>query len=430
MRASISVKKRATAAAALAFFLTLPGCGTLSGPQEPDPRDVSGRVTWWDTSNETEAPLFNQLVAAFEKEYPSVDVTYVNVPFFDAQQQFLEAAREGAAPDVLRADVGWTAGFVDAGLLADLTGTPAAPEPTEFLENTVAGVTFHGGVYGIPQVTDTLALLYNKRILEEAGLSRPPRDWEELREHALTVRSTTDAEGIVLNTDAYFALPFLYGERSDLIDPDRNAITVASPASVRGVTAAADLVESGAAPMPPAEDAYGEMQGTFKQGGAAMMINGPWAVTELFDSSTFADRNNLGIVPVPAGSTGTAGSPTGGHNLVVSAHTESPEAAQLFARFMTDTAQQEKAAVALGLLPARKAAYTEDVLSDPVRNSFYFAHTKSVSRVPLVEGAEMFAAFQEHYTAILRGERSVTEGLLDTAHSWRADLLPGWTVDE
>ncbi|WP_313896166.1 extracellular solute-binding protein [Streptomyces sp. YIM 98790] len=401
------------------------GCSALSGDEEPP---VTGTVTFWDTSNETEAPFFNQLVAAFEKEYPEIDVTYVNVPFFEARQRFLDAAADGRAPDVLRADVGWTAGFVADGLLADLTGTVAEPDPQDFLENTVAGVTFDGAVHGVPQVTDTLALLYNKALFEEAGLTRPPRDWTELRDYALTVKEETGAEGIVLNTDAYYALPFLYGEGTDLVDPASRTITVAGGPAVRGVTTAAGLVSSGAAPVPPAEDAYSAMQSAFKKGEAAMMINGPWSVADAQDGTAFRGTGNLGIAPVPAGSTGIAGSPTGGHSLVISADSRHPAAAALFTAFMTATEQQEKAAVALDLLPARKAAYSETVLADPVRNAFYFAHTKSVARPPLAETARMFGIFQEHYTAVLRGETSPEAGLDATARTWRDELLTGWII--
>ncbi|MBB0243483.1 extracellular solute-binding protein, partial [Streptomyces alkaliphilus] len=425
-RRSRGIPPGAALLAVTVVLLPLAACGGGDSGAEAEP--VTGSITFWDTSNETEAPLFNQLVAAFEREHPGIDVDYVNVPFFEAEQRYLEAVGTGSAPDVLRADVGWTANMVAGNLLADLAGTPAEPAPGEFLETVVESVVFDDAVYGVPQVTDTLALMYNKELFERAGLTRPPRYWSEVEEYGLAVAGATDAEGIVLNTDGYFALPFLYGEDTDLIDPGTRTITVAGPAAVRGLSAAASLVESGAAPVPPEEDAYGAMQGAFKRGEAAMMLNGPWAVADLLDSSVFADGTNLGIAPVPAGSGGTAGSPTGGHNLVVSAGTRSPDAAHLFVSFMTAAEQQEKAAVELGLLPTRKAAYTDAVLADPVRNSFYFAHTKAVPRIPLPEGSRMFGDLEEAYTGVLFGETTPADALAVTARTWHEELLTDHTV--
>ncbi|MTE18766.1 extracellular solute-binding protein [Streptomyces sp. TRM43335] len=427
-------RRRAVAAAAvcLSLSLTAGACG-LTGDSGDGASTVSGTITWWDTSGEAENPHFAELVAAFEAEYPAIEVDHVGVPFDQARQKFLDAVESGRdVPDVLRADVGWTAGFAAEGHLADLTGTSALDGDIseDFLPSTTASVVREdGSVHGVPQVTDTLALLYNRRIFEEAGIARPPATWKELKDVALRIREETGAEGIVLNPDPFFSLPFLYGEESDLVDVDAQSITVANEASVRGVSTAADLVSSGAAPEPPREDAYAAMQNAFKEGEAAMMINGPWATSEIFTSPEFENRDNLGIAAVPAGSTGTAGSPTGGHNLVVAADSDDLEASYLFVRFMTDAEQQEKTALALGLLPTRTAAYTDKVLSDPVRNSFYLALTKAVARPSIPESGRLFTLLQPHYTAILRGEETPEEGLARTAEEWNEQLLPGYRVE-
>jgi arabinogalactan oligomer/maltooligosaccharide transport system substrate-binding protein len=430
---SARFRRTAALAAACSLALTATACGILGGSPEKDSAGASGSITWWDTSGEAEAPHFAELVAAFEKEYPDIDVEHVTVPFDQAQQKFLDAVESGRdVPDVLRADVGWTAGFAADGHLADLTGTAALDgDMSGFLPTTTASVTLEdGGVYGVPQVTDTLALLYNRRIFERAGISRPPSTWKDLKDTALKIKERTGAEGIVLNPDPFFSLPFLYGEESDLVDVGSRSITVANAASVRGVSTAADLVASGAAPRPPEKEAYAAMQNAFKSGEAAMMVNGPWATADLFSSPEFEDRGNLGIAAVPAGSTGTAGSPTGGHNLVVSAKSENPDASYLFVRYMTEKEQQESTALTLGLLPTRTAAYTGKVLSDPVRDSFYLALTKAVARPSLPEGGELFVALQPHYTAILRGEETPRDGLARTAEEWSARLLPGYRVEE
>ncbi len=64
-----------------------------------------------------------------------------------------------------------------------------------------------------------------------------------------------------------------------------------------------DLVDSGAAKT-DATDGWNNMQTAFKDGKVAMMINGPWAVADTYAGKEFADKANLGIAPVPAGSGG------------------------------------------------------------------------------------------------------------------------------
>ncbi|WP_420717725.1 hypothetical protein [Streptomyces sp. H27-S2] len=49
-------------------------------------------ITWWDTSEaDKEAPAFKALVEEFEHASPRIKVTYVNVPFVEAQTRYEEA---------------------------------------------------------------------------------------------------------------------------------------------------------------------------------------------------------------------------------------------------------------------------------------------------------------------------------------------------
>src|SRR5215475_5933765 len=111
------MKRRFAVAAAVAAAVAIAaaGCSSSSGSSKAstDPASVSGTVTWWDTSDATnEAPNYKTLISQFEAKYPKIKVNYVNVPFSDAENKFKTAAQSGSgAPDVLRADVGWTPTF-------------------------------------------------------------------------------------------------------------------------------------------------------------------------------------------------------------------------------------------------------------------------------------------------------------------------------
>ncbi|CAM5722017.1 hypothetical protein SCALM49S_08004 [Streptomyces californicus] len=48
----------------------------------------------------------------------------------------------------------------------------------------------------------------------------------------------------------------------------------------------------------------------FKNGDVAMMVNGPWAVADTLTGKEFTDKDNLGVAPVPAGSS-AQGAPQG-----------------------------------------------------------------------------------------------------------------------
>ncbi|MFF4155678.1 extracellular solute-binding protein [Streptomyces sp. NPDC001678] len=434
MRRGISV-----AAVVGALALTMTACGGGGGDNggdgskaANDPGAVSGTITWWDTSDATnEAPAFKKLAKDFEAKYPKIKVDYVNVPFDQAQQKFKTAAATGkGAPDVLRSDVGWTPGFAQLGYLKDLTGTPALDNTGDFLEGPLKNAAYQGKTYGVPQVTDTLGLLYNKELFQKAGVDKAPANWQEVKEAAAKIKEKTGAEGIGLSPDSYYSLPFLYGEKSDMVDAAKKKITIANAASLKGIETAVDLVKSGAAPKPAGTDGYNVLKTDFKNGKLAMLVDGPWATKEIFGGDAYKSRDNLGIAPVPAGSTGTAGAPVGGHNLVVYAGSKNFDASYLFTRFMTEAAQEESVSTAIGVLPTRKSAYTQAVLADPVRKSYYEALGKAHPRPPIPQGGDLFTEWLQHYTKILTLKEEPKAGLTATAKAWQSALLKDYGVEE
>ena len=145
-------------------------------------------------------------------------------------------------------------------------------------------------------MTDTLGLLYNKKLLSEAGHDAPPATFADLKRFALDVKSKTDQEGLALNVDAYFLLPFIYGEGGDLLDVTSKKITVSSAPSTAGVKIVEDLIKSGAAAKPAIQDSYTNAETAFKEGKVAMIFNGPWANTDNLSGKVFEDDpDNFGI---------------------------------------------------------------------------------------------------------------------------------------
>lgn len=313
-----------SAAAVAAVTLTLAACGGGGGESAApaasvsDPSKVSGEVTWWDTTRpDSEGPTFQALIKEFQAKYPQVKVNYVNVPSDQAQNQFQTAAQAGTgAPDVIRSEVAWTSQFASLGYLQPLDGSRAVDKPEDFLPGPLSSTKFGGKTYAVPQVTDTLALIYNKRLLKEAYHEEALKTIAELKQTALDVKAKTGAQGLALNVDSYFLLPFMYGEGGDLLDVANKKIVVNSPANVKAMETVSDLISSGAAAKPATTESYANAMTALKEGKAAMIYNGPWALSEIYQGKEFKDKANLGIAPVPAGSM-KAAAPTGGWNLAI-----------------------------------------------------------------------------------------------------------------
>ncbi|GLW55056.1 extracellular solute-binding protein [Kitasatospora phosalacinea] len=412
---------------ALAVALVLTACG----PATTSAGRAAGAavtITWWDTSDPvTESPTFRTLVHDFEEVNPGIEVEYVSVPFTEARARF-EAASGKDAPDVLRADVGWTAGLAQAGRLVPLDGTEAAADIAEFEPQLIEQARYGGRLYAVPQSTDVLALLYNKRLFAAAGLSGPPATWSDLKAAAAVIKARTGADGFALHVQGYYAMPFLYGEDVDLVDVPDRTITVNSPAAVKAVTGLKALVS---APGVTKDD--GTPQGraallaAFSAGRVAAVVEGPWENANVTRGAAFADRGNLGIAPVPAGGSGRAGSPLGGHNLVVSAAADAEHraAAEKFVAFMTSANAQTWTAVRNSTLPTRSDATTSYVEANPGVIGFRKVLPVGRPRAALAEYGSLYDLFGAELVSILDGRESVRAGL-DRAAEQARTLLPDY----
>jgi arabinogalactan oligomer/maltooligosaccharide transport system substrate-binding protein len=421
--------------AAVSLLATACGSGDTTEDKTdsaPAPDEVSGSLTWWDTSDPTnEGPAFDELIKKFEEKYPDVTIDHQFVPFGEAQNKFKTAAESGkGAPDILRAEVAWVPEFASLGYLYALDGSAALADSDDYFETPLSSNQFDGKTYGVPQVTDSLALLYNKKLFEKAGIDSPPATWDEVAEDARLLKSKAGVDGIFLNPQGYFLLPFLYGEGGDLVDTDAQEIVVNSEANVKGVSEAQKLIKSGAAVKPPAADGYTAMMTAFNEGKVGMIVNGPWEVNNIRNAETFGGIDNLGIAAVPAGSE-TAGAPVGGHNYVVSSQMDESkaDAAIAFINFMNSAESQAFLADELGLLPTRKSAYDIDsVQNNDVISAFKPVVDAAVARPWIPEGGQFFAALDTMAVETMVQGADPKKALDKAAKTYKAEVVPDYSL--
>ncbi|MFE3854416.1 extracellular solute-binding protein [Streptomyces griseorubiginosus] len=420
--------RRGIAATALvaSFALAATACG---GSDSGDKADGPVTITWWDTSNATnEAPTYKALIKDFEAANKGIKVKYVNVPFDQAQNKFDTAAGASGAPDVLRSDVGWTPAFAKKGYFLPLDGTEALADQAKFKPNLIEQAKYDGKTYGVPFVTDTLALVYNKQLFAKAGVEAP-KTWDDLKKAAATIKDKTGVDGYWGSTQAYYAQTFLFGEGTDTVDVAAKKITVNSPAAKKGYGTWLSLFSGkGLHKADTTADAYAHIQDAFVNGKVAAIIQGPWEITNFYKGSAFSDKANLGIATVPAGSTGKAGAPTGGHNLSIYAGSDSAhqKAAEKFVGFMTSAKSQTQIALKNSTLPTRDDAYTAEVKADPGIAGYQTVLASAQPRPALPEYSSLLTPLDTELNSIAGGKESLDKGLSNVEVSI-AKLVPDFS---
>jgi arabinogalactan oligomer/maltooligosaccharide transport system substrate-binding protein len=408
-------------ATGVALVLTACGGGGSSSNSGAD----SGEVTFWDTSGPNESPAFAKIAndCASKGGYK---VKVETQAFDTALANYKTAAQGGQGPDVFRAEVAWVPQLAKLSYVADLSDTDLAKDTSDFLEAPLGSTKFEGKTYAVPQVTDSLALLYNKKKLADAGVE-PPKTWDELKAAAAKLGGE---KAFFLNNDAYYALPFIYGEGGDLVDASAKKIVVNSEKNVKALQTAKGLLDSKAAfTSLDAGNSYTTMQAAFSSGDAAMVINGPWAVADYLKGAAFADAANLGIAPVPGPTAGKGSAPVGGHDYVIRQGTKAKQSSIKFVQCMASVESQAAIAKELGLLPTRKSAYQNaDVKANAVVSAFEPVTKTAHERAWIPEGGQLFDPLKIAYADVLAGKKEPKAALDDVAKAYKEQVVTEYSI--
>src|SRR3954463_9311486 len=177
-------KKRLLAASALAALapLTLAACGGGGGGGSSSGGDATATVDSLTVLDYyVDAPGHTQIGDQLTKCGTSIGVPKIDrqsVPGPTLIQKVLQQASSKTLPDVLMLDNPDIQQIAETGALAPLddygiTADGYAPGP-------VSAATYDGKLYGLQPGANTLAIFYNKDVLEKAGV-QPPKTWDELK---------------------------------------------------------------------------------------------------------------------------------------------------------------------------------------------------------------------------------------------------------
>lgn len=132
--------------------------------------------------------LVKSHVNAFEKE-TGIPVTYANSPWAQYRDSMVTKFVGGAPMDVLWVSDSWLPEWAEAGWISPIDDRPELmkynADAEDFCTNSM---TYKGHQYGLTYYTDFMGFLYNADMLEAAGISAPPKSWDEVVEQSLKIK--------------------------------------------------------------------------------------------------------------------------------------------------------------------------------------------------------------------------------------------------
>jgi multiple sugar transport system substrate-binding protein len=160
----------------------------LAGSALAEPVTISFLTHW---SPESVAKL-EAAAEAFKAKNPDVTVEVRAVPFGDLLTTL--RSQGGSAEGATIAGIYdlWLPELVRDKLVAPVTASLANSVVQAWPEGVIAAASVDGLLYGYPNEIDTYALNYNKKLFAEAGISAPPKTWDEFLDAA---RKLTKKDG-------------------------------------------------------------------------------------------------------------------------------------------------------------------------------------------------------------------------------------------
>ena len=260
------MERRASLVLVLALVLALGSCAPS--------RDEAHHVTIWEQMEPAEQALLAEHIAVFEEEHPGVTVDVVHFETENLRNNFQTAALARTGPDLVYGPSDHVGPFSIMGLIEPLENLVPADTLALYLDD--AKPSLEGVVYRLAdQVGNHLTLVRNTAFVPEA-----PTDTEELlaiaRAHTVDEDGDgrTDRYGLVFNlNEPFWLVPWLGGYGGWVMD--EHARPTLDSEGMRGaLTLVRRFVDAGV--VPPSCD-YPLADTLFKQGDAAMIINGPWS---------------------------------------------------------------------------------------------------------------------------------------------------------
>lgn len=305
-------------------FDTAAHCNTIT------PTDYEGRVSYWYTGPFEADPLISHeqdkaFWEAFAETYPNIEADVQSITYNELLDKFRTALLGNAAPMAIRLQILGGVEFAAKGYLQPVKPEDVGYPSADFWPGALKSVTWEGTGYGIPTNNETMALIWNARLFEEAGLDpeKPPATWDDLVAYSKQIKDKLGIAGYGLvarqnagNTPFRF-MPQLWAYGGGALDeaadsPSYGEVWLNNEGSKAALEAAYQMyVVDKSVPTSALTNTQAENQAPFIAGQLAMVISHPSEYARMLDlasQATGADKKvadevvaNMRYGLIPAG---------------------------------------------------------------------------------------------------------------------------------
>ncbi|MGE5374143.1 MAG: extracellular solute-binding protein [Bacteroidota bacterium] len=412
-------------------FLLLASCAPKPAANEP----VTIHVLTMDQAGLKPAEI-DQIAREFEAKNPGIKVEMEYQSYDYIHDKIVTGmAAKPPAYDAAMIDVIWPDEFIKAGYLLDVTNRITPEMKSGMFPASWNGVTRNGKVYGMPWLMDVKYFIYNKDMLAKAGITAPPKTWEEMVDQAKTLKekgiveypviwSWNQKEGVVCD----FAF-LLYGNGGKFVDANGKP-AFNDEKGVQALTWMKQTIDDGLTNPASVSSDENAVRDNFIAGQSAFAPNWLFEYSDSNDASKSKITGQAAFAPMPVFKAGAdagiqGSSVDGSSSFAIMATTPYPDQTWEFLKYLASYDVQMK--YSAEMLPVWKTAFEGDALkqlenatpNNPVTVPAFLAQFPYANERPTVPYYnEASAALQLAIQEALTGVKSPQQALDDAAAKW------------
>ncbi|WP_242107798.1 sugar ABC transporter substrate-binding protein [Luteimonas aquatica] len=344
-------------------------------------------VKFWVMGYEGEAIV--PIVQDFERLHPEIDVQLQQMPVLSAHEKLLTAFAGDSLPDVTPIGNTWIPEFAELDALEPLDeeiGATAGFDQGDYYPSAWDSGVIGGKTYAVPWYVETRLPFYRTDLLREAGIGKPPANWDEWRTALAAIKRMVGPKryAILLPLNEFEPLLNLAIQQPEpLLREDGRYGNFRSPGFKRTLAFYKEIFDNDWAPK-VANTAISNVWDEFGKGYYTFYVNGPWNIAEFKKRLPPELAGAWMTMPLP-GPDGPGASVAGGTSFVVFRSSRHKAASWKLIAYLSRPEVQVRFHGLTGNLPSRRSPWQAASLSgDPYARAYrvQLERAKPTPKVP------------------------------------------------
>ncbi|WP_342122575.1 sugar ABC transporter substrate-binding protein [Serratia bockelmannii] len=316
---------------------------------------ITLRYAVWDRNQLSSE---QEIAKRFEQANPDIKIEIELTPSAQYFVKLDSAAAGGVAPDIFWINMPYFVQYAKNGIMEPLAPyiKDSGLKLDDVVASSVKAYQYDGQQMAIPRDVDSIAVWYNKKLFDQAGVSYPTSDWswDDLQSKATALKNGLKGTAFPLvmdlsidGQDSYMDLLFQNGNH--IVPKDGQPTDIANDKSLWVYQQLQGMMKDGL--MPSAQQmSEVKTENIFQSNRAAMVYAGSWLAAPFANNPLINDHIGVVMMPKIERQSGVA------HSLAfaMSAKSAHKQAAWKYIAFMSSEASQ--AELAKVVIPANKTA--------------------------------------------------------------------------